>query len=113
MFNLFGSKVPQIDVTDVKNAVESHNEKFILLDVRTTGEYSKGKIACSINLPLDQVGEKITTIIPDKNSLVYVFCLSGSRSESAAQIMIKLGYTKVFNMTSGMLAWRAKGYKVE
>ena len=112
MFNFFGPKVPQIDASDVKNAIDSH-KNFILLDVRTTGEYAKGKIAGSINLPLDQVAGKITQTIPDKDSTIYIYCLSGARSESVAQIMIKLGYTQVSNMTSGLMAWRAKGYKVE
>lgn len=111
MFNLFGPKVPQIVTSDVKNAIDA-NKKFILLDVRTVGEYSKGKIKGSINVPLDQVHKQITKTIPDKNSLVYIYCLSGARSESAAQIMLKLGYTNVQNMTSGLLAWRAKGYSL-
>lgn len=111
MLNIFGPKIPQIDASAVKKAIDE-KENFILLDVRTKEEYAKGKISGSINIPVDQVSEKISQTIPDKKSLVYVYCLSGSRSGSAVEIMQKLGYTNVQNMTSGLLAWRAKGYSL-
>lgn len=109
MFNLFGPKIPQIDATEVKNAIDA-KKKFILLDVRTTNEYAGGKIAGSINVPLDQIPGKITKTIPDKDATIYIYCLSGARSASAAQIMEKLGYTNIYNMTSGLLAWRANRF---
>lgn len=101
--------MPQVDAADVKKAIDA-KEKFILLDVRTPEEYAKTKIAGSINVPLDQVGQKIPQAIPDKNAKIYVYCLSGARSEAAAQVMTKLGYTNIHNMTSGILAWRSYGY---
>ena len=111
MFNLFGPKVPQITPDEVKKSLDT-KEKIILLDVRTTSEYSKGKIESSINLPLDQVSQKITNVIPDKDKKIYVYCLSGARSISAVDSMTKLGYKNVFNMSNGLLAWRAKSYPV-
>lgn len=58
-------KVPSITAEEVNKAMLENNE-IILLDVRTTGEYSRGKIKGSINLPLDEVACKIETTIPDK-----------------------------------------------
>lgn len=104
-------KILQIDASIVKKDLDE-NKKVILLDVRTEGEYAKAKIGGSINLPLNQVAKKITKTIPDKDALIYIYCLSGSRSEVAFQIMKKLGYSKIYSMSHGLLAWRAKGYKV-
>jgi rhodanese-related sulfurtransferase len=89
------------------------NQQFVLLDVRTPGEFSRGKIKASINLPLDNVENRVRSVVPDLNSTVYVYCLSGSRSEVAAEIMDRLGYKNVYNLTQGMLAWRVKGFPVE
>jgi rhodanese-related sulfurtransferase len=99
----------QISVDDVKRALDN-KEDIILLDVRTTGEYLRGKIAGSINLPVDEVTQKIEALIPDKTKIVYVYCLSGSRSVYAVDMMIKLGYKKVYDVPNGLLAWRVKGY---
>jgi len=111
MFNISEPNVPQIPVEGVKASIDAH-EDIILLDVRTTGEYSRGKIADSINVPLDDVAGHITSKIPDKSAKVYVYCLSGSRSIFAVESMLQLGYANVFNVTNGLLAWRSKGYPV-
>jgi rhodanese-related sulfurtransferase len=99
----------QISAEDVKKALDNKGN-FVLLDVRTTSEYSRGKISGSINLPVDEVFQKIEAIVPDKTQTVYVYCLSGSRSVYAVDMMVKLGYKKVYDMPNGLLAWRVKGY---
>ncbi len=109
MFDNTGPTVPRVSADDVKSAVDT-GKNFILLDVRTVGEYSRGKIAASINLPVDEVASKIGSVIPDKNAVIYVYCLSGSRSIYAVDTMIKLGYKQVYDMANGLLAWRVKGY---
>jgi rhodanese-related sulfurtransferase len=100
--------VPQISVDVVKKSIDAH-ENAILLDVRTVGEYSRNKLENARNLPLDEVAQRIESIVPDKSVKIFVYCLSGSRSIHAVDAMVKLGYTNVFNMTGGLLAWRAKG----
>lgn len=112
MFNFSKSQIPCIQPEEVKKTMDSR-ENFILLDVRTPGEFSRGKLAGSINLPVNEVSEKVESIIPDKTSLVYVYCLSGSRSATAVEIMLNLGYSNVFDMPHGLLAWRVKGYPVD
>jgi rhodanese-related sulfurtransferase len=105
-------EIPEISAQDLKKIIDT-NPEIILLDVRTTGEYVRGKIAKSINLPVDEVANEIEKIIPDKNAFVYVYCLSGSRSVYGVEEMIMLGYKNVFNLTNGLLAWRIAGFKEE
>lgn len=110
--NIFSEQnVPQVTVDDVKNALDE-KKPCVLLDVRTQEEYSRGKIAGSINVPVDKVTCDIESIITDKSATVYVYCLSGSRSVHAVDTMLKLGYTHVYDMSHGLLAWRAKYYPV-
>lgn len=106
---MFKSNIPQISVDEVYKAIIKKTD-VILLDVRTPGEYSKGKIEGSINIPIDTINDQIFTVIPDKNKKVYVYCLSGSRSEIVVETLQKIGYMNVFNMTNGILMWRSKKY---
>lgn len=99
----------EISAQELQKVINT-NPEIILLDVRTTEEYVRGKIANSINLPVDEVADKVGKIIPDKNASVYVYCLSGSRSVYAVQEMMTLGYKNVFNLTNGLLAWRIAGF---
>jgi phage shock protein E len=103
------SDIPQITADEVKKTIDEKND-FTLLDVRTMEEYARGKIESAINIPVYELSSKIGENVPDKNKLIYVYCLSGSRSDVAVQIMIQLGYTNVFGMTSGLLMWRSKKY---
>lgn len=109
MFSFNAPQVPQVSAKDLFEAIEK-KEDFIILDVRTPGEYEKGKIQNSINLPVDQIQEKIETIIPEKDKKTYVYCLSGSRSVFAVSQMIALGYKNVFDLQNGLLSWRISKY---
>jgi rhodanese-related sulfurtransferase len=111
MFNFFQPKVEEVDVDVVKKAMDGH-QTMILLDVRTPGEFASGKLEGAINVPLDMVSSTIEKELPDKNETIYVYCLSGSRSVHAVDAMAKLGYKNVYNVTSGLLAWRVKGHPV-
>ncbi len=105
-------KVPQITTDDLKKSIEA-KEKMVILDVRTPGEFSRGKIEGSINISVDDIGEKVEKLLPNKDEKIVVYCLSGSRSVFAVDEMTKLGYKKVFNLTNGLLVWRAMNYPLE
>ncbi len=109
MIDLSNQKIPQVSASDVYRAVTEKNE-CVILDVRTPQEYARGKIAGSINVPLSDIGKNIQNIIPDKSVTIYVYCLSGSRSVLAVDTMTHMGYTHVYNIISGLLAWRGSKY---
>jgi len=103
------SQTPQITADEVYKVIQEKND-VVLLDVRTVDEFSKGKIEESINIPVDEIENRIIDSIPDKLKTIYVYCLSGSRSDIAVSIMKQLGYKNAFSMTSGLLIWRSKKY---
>lgn len=109
MIRFFVPNVPRVHVDEVKKAIDA-KEDCVLLDVRTQPEYTKGHIVGSTNLPVDEVVDKVEGLLPDKNKKIFVYCFSGSRSVLAVEAMVKLGYTNVYDLKSGILAWRAKGF---
>ena len=58
MFGFNQPKVPEIDAQDVMSAIEKKDD-FVLLDVRTEGEFSKNRIEGSINIPIDQIPQTV------------------------------------------------------
>ena len=105
----FSKSVQSITAEEVKQALDAKAD-VIVVDVRTPEEYNRGHLEGSLLLPIDTVSKQAVSVLKDKNKTLYVYCLSGSRSVQATDILLKLGYPKAFNMTSGLLAWRAKGY---
>jgi len=109
MFGFNQLDVPEIEVSKVYEALKN-NKDVIMIDVRTPQEFSRGNIMGSINVPVDFVELKVEKVVTDKNKTVYVYCLSGARSNMAVNTMVKKGYKNVFSMKSGLLAWRMNKY---
>lgn len=61
-----------------------------LLDVRTPGEYANGHIAGAVNIPLDELRERLSEL--DRGKSVYVNCFSGLRSYIACRILTQDGF---------------------
>ena len=57
-------------------------------------------------MPLDNLG-RIDDVVPDENTPVFVYCLSGGRSGRAVSIIKQMGYTNVTNI-GGISAYRGK-----
>jgi len=68
-----------------------------LLDVRTAAEYRAGHIKGSMNLPLDTLPESLKRQnLPPATPLV-LYCSSGVRSRQGKRLLLRSGYTRVFN----------------
>jgi rhodanese-related sulfurtransferase len=112
MFGFFHPGVPTVTVEALKNAIDA-KESMRIIDVRSDSEYTRAHIKNSTNIPVDELAEKIMKACPNKNEKIYVYCMSGSRSIVAVDTMIKLGYTNVFDVSHGLLAWRIQKYPLE
>jgi rhodanese-related sulfurtransferase len=109
MLNLLSRKsesknsVKRMSPDEAKKRLDA-NEPIVLLDVREKAEYVSGHIPDSINLPLSQI-QTVGGILPDKNATIFVYCLSGGRSQSAASQMVKMGYQNIYNL-GGISGWK-------
>lgn len=67
-------------------------ENAVLLDVRSAEEFAAGHLAGAVLLPHDEIGARISAVVPDKSTPVYIYCRSGRRSAIARDEMKALGY---------------------
>ena len=93
----------QITATDAKKIMD-HEEDYVILDVRTKSEYEASHIENAMLLPLDDIDEKATDVLPDKDQLLLVYCRSGVRSKEAALQLANLGYTNIKEF-GGIIDW--------
>lgn len=92
---------------DEAKTLMEKEEGYILLDVRTKGEYESGYIPGAINIPLSNIDEKIISFLPDKSQMILVYCRSGNRSREASDKLSKLGYSNVLEI-GGINAWKGE-----
>lgn len=77
------------------------------LDVRTVAENSLGTISGSLNIPVDELRNRLDEIPRDKP--VYVFCAVGLRGYLASNILIQNGFSNVYNLSGGYKTYEAAG----
>lgn len=88
---------------DAKNRID--NEKgIILLDVRTKEEYETGHIEKSILIPVDTLVVEAEKKLADKEATIFIYCRSGNRSTTAANILVEKKYKNVYNL-GGIADW--------
>lgn len=93
--------ITNISVQEAKDKIKDNHVQFI--DVRTPGEYKANHRKPFKNIPLSNLPNKMETL--DKEKEVVVICQSGMRSRSAAKILKKQGFQKIYNVKGGMSAW--------
>jgi rhodanese-related sulfurtransferase len=109
--SIFGLNAQQLDGVEVlepnayKNAISNNSLQHI--DVRKNREYNSGQITEAINIDISnrknfqQYFEKL-----DREEPVYLYCRSGSRSQSAAKLLVQLGFKTVYDLQGGYLNWK-------
>lgn len=83
-----------------------------LIDVRTTEEFASGHLKNALNININSNDFEQRANALDKTKPVFVYCLSGGRSSSAAGFMRKNGFNTVYEMP-GIMAWRNAGKPLE
>ncbi|MFT7109930.1 MAG: phage shock protein E [Psychrobacter glaciei] len=70
----------------------------IWLDVRSSSEYESGHIQGAIHLPHTNVTEQASSLLPNKDDEILVYCRSGGRAGKAEAMLKELGYSNVKNI---------------
>lgn len=68
-----------------------------VIDVRTEADWKAGHIEGAILIPHDQIREKISEYVPDRQAPIVLYCSTGRRSALAFDILKELGYENVEN----------------
>lgn len=101
-------EAPKAQITNIDwaKALEMQKAGAVLIDVRTPAEVAEGTAPGSINIPLQEAEHRLAEFPKDKDLLI--FCRSGKRSMAVSNFLIQNGYTQVFNVVGGFLAFPAK-----
>ena len=90
-----------------------NREKAVVIDICEASEFATGHVGGAKNVPLNQLEDKLPSVVKNKGLPVILVCQSGARSSRALAIAKKLGYDKAQSLSGGLTAWRAANLPVE
>ncbi|MFW9822914.1 MAG: FAD-dependent oxidoreductase [Candidatus Thorarchaeota archaeon] len=105
--------ISNISAEELYERLDTEDEPPLLIDVRTPQEYYGGHIKNTKLLPLGELLNNTNVINEYKDKEIVSICHSGSRSMMAAQILERVGFKDIRNLTGGMMMWQRKGYLVK
>ncbi|MDA1338763.1 MAG: rhodanese-like domain-containing protein [Proteobacteria bacterium] len=86
-----------------------NNKNILLIDVRNTEEVLHGIISGAVHVPISAIPEWLDN--QDKEACYVFYCHSGIRSANAALLVEQIGFSDVYNLSGGVLAWHHAGFE--
>ena len=86
--------------------LQEQTSASVILDVRTSEEFESGYIKGALNMDIRGGADFLASIeMLDRSKSYFVYCRSGARSGQACQLMSQMGFSAVYNLYGGVLAW--------
>lgn len=102
-----GPAIAQMNVAELQRRL-ADRESLQLIDVRSPEEFQyDGHISGARLIPLHALAHRLSEITAD--TPVALICRSGNRSQVAAEMLVRQGFTDVSNVQGGMIAWQRAG----
>lgn len=102
------AEIPQISAGELKRKI-AEGKGVVVLDVRTDSEWNSFRYPYAIHMHAGLLPEKYSELGLDKDNPVVVTCRSGFRGSIASGILEQKGFTEVYNLLGGMVAWQNSG----
>jgi len=90
-----------------------NREKAVVIDVCEADEFAAGHVGGAKHIALNQLEERLPTVVKNKTVPLILVCQSGARSGRAVAIAKKLGYEKAQSLAGGLGAWKSANLPVE
>ena len=106
------SRIRETDVSGYRKML-ANGERPLLIDTREESEWAAGHASGAVHLSKGIIERDIEAKVPDKKTVMVLYCGGGFRSALAADAMQKMGYTNVISLDGGWRAWQQSGMPVE
>ncbi|MBI3153458.1 MAG: rhodanese-like domain-containing protein [Chloroflexi bacterium] len=104
-----GGSYTNVSASDLAQMLKNKNFVFINVHIPFDGNIA----GTDLSIPYDEIESNLSQLPADKNAQVVLYCRSGRMSQMAAETLVKLGYTNIWNLKGGMVDWEQAGYDIE
>ncbi len=96
--------VKEVGIAEALQLINHKNA--LVLDVREENEFNAGHILNSRLVPLGKIKENIGDLERYRERPIVVVCRSGQRTTAACVLLGKHGFSQVYNLAGGIMAWQ-------
>jgi rhodanese-related sulfurtransferase len=104
-----GGSYQEISITTLETILEDKNFTFINVHIPFEGDIP----GTDLSIPYNRVEEQLAMLPSEKDAKIVLYCRSDRMSTIAARTLVEQGYTNVWNVKGGMVAWEAGGLPLE
>ena len=103
---------PWLEIDELKQRVD--RQQGLLLDVRNGGDFvgEQGHIRGALNIPLEELNSRLGELGDDPQSPIAIICRTDRRSDKAAALLARQGFSDARVVRGGMTAWLAQQWPV-
>ena len=102
--------LPQMDVFALRDRLSVNGLQ--VLDVREDDEYDEGHIEIARNLSFKLIPTQLDSMELNPHVPTAITCATGKRSSTAASLLLREGFSELYNITGGMAAWESADFDV-
>lgn len=100
-----GGSFTRISPAELQTMLQAKDFPLINVHIPYEGEIE----GTDQHIPYDQIMQRLGDLPADKNAKVVLYCRSGNMSTQAATQLVQAGYTNIWELGGGMLAWKSAG----
>jgi rhodanese-related sulfurtransferase len=104
-----GGAYTDASVAELQTMLKNKDFTFINVHIPFEGDIP----GTDLSIPYNEIDQNLSQLPAEKDAKIVLYCRSGNMSETAAETLVGLGYTNVWNITGGMVAWEKAGLPLE
>lgn len=104
-----GGSYTDVSAAQLQAMLEDKDFVFINVHIPFAGNIA----GTDASIPYDQIEQNLAQLPAGKDAKIVLYCRSGRMSEIAAEKLVALGYTNVWNLAGGMVGWEQAGFPLE
>lgn len=97
------------DLLKKSSDAAEESDRVVVLDVRTSEEFKEERIEGAKNVDFKAADFREMAGKLDRSKPYLVHCRSGRRSTASLEILKELGFTRIYHLDGGILAWKEAG----
>ena len=104
-----GGEYTDVSVAELQTMLENKDFTFVNTHIPFEGDIPN----TDLTIPFDEIDQNLDQLPADKDAKIVLYCRSDRMSGIAAETLVELGYTNIWNLDGGFNDWEEAGLPLE